>query len=73
MYYKQKKYKQALQVIETALQTVKNEWVIWSHYGDILDKIGKKDKALQAYQKALELSKETDDKNNIQQKINLYT
>ncbi|MCB0272269.1 MAG: tetratricopeptide repeat protein [Bdellovibrionales bacterium] len=69
VYFKQKKYDQALKIIEVAVKFVPNEAIIWEHYGDILYQLNKPKKALEAYNKALELEKNDDKKKKIQNKI----
>ena len=61
VYYQQGKYEQAWEEILNAVEQVDDEPVIWEHYGDIAKALGKREQALQGYEKALELDPENPD------------
>ncbi|HQN18438.1 MAG TPA: tetratricopeptide repeat protein, partial [Syntrophobacteraceae bacterium] len=54
VYYRMGQYKKALDVILEAVKRVPGDPVIQEHLGDIYLSLGKKSKAAEAYQKALE-------------------
>jgi len=61
VYYQQGRYEEAWEEILNAVEQVDDEPVIWEHYGDIAKALGKREKALQGYEKALELDPENPD------------
>lgn len=67
-YYMKGNYQNAKKYIEEALkwEDVSGQGVIFDHYGDILDKLGMKNEAINAYQKAIELG---EDAQKIQPKL----
>ncbi len=68
-YYKMGKYKNAKKEIERALKWADkaDKGIIYVHYGDVLDKIGEKEKAIEAYRQAIEFG---EDEEKILSKIN---
>ena len=59
IYYKQKKYKEAVEELEKASKIQPNIDVI-DHLGNAYFKLGKQDKAIECWKKAIELAKEND-------------
>ncbi len=62
VYYRQGRYEKAWEEIVTAVEQVDDEAVIWEHYADIAKALGKREQALQGYEKALELDPENPDR-----------
>ncbi len=58
VYFRQGRYEEAWVEILAAVEQVDDEAVIWEHYGDIAKALGKREHALQGYEKALELDPE---------------
>jgi tetratricopeptide (TPR) repeat protein len=56
--YRLHDYKKAWDNIRRCIQMGGNDPVIWDHYGDIASALGKKDAAMEAYDKALKLEHE---------------
>ncbi len=71
-YYKMGKYKQARKYIEKSIEVagMEDKGVIFEHYGDVLDKLGKKKEAVEAYRNAIDFGV---DEEEIQSKINSIT
>jgi len=67
-----KRYRDAIDEFTSLLQIIPNEWKIHFHLGEVLLKIGEKDKALQEFTKAMALNPK--DKNTIKHAIqNIYS
>ena len=58
IYYKSGKYNEALVEIERAAATSVEDPTIYDHMGDILIKLGQKEKGISAWEKALEMKVE---------------
>lgn len=69
LYYKKKQYKRALEVLERAASRDGEEGVIWEHVGDAHMVLSDKQKALEAYQKAVKCKNERRDQERIQKKF----
>jgi tetratricopeptide (TPR) repeat protein len=54
-------YSEALKILLEAVDKVDNDPVIWEHLGDVYEKLEKADKALDAYQKSLDIDPDRDD------------
>ncbi len=57
--FQQKKYREALEYIEKAIENLEDKESsseMWEHYGDILFKLGKKEQAVKEWEKALKLT-----------------
>ena len=69
--YKQGKYEEAIENQKKAIEIMEESKIdndeFWNHYGDMLNAIGDRQGALEAWEKALELA---DDKTEITKKIN---
>jgi tetratricopeptide (TPR) repeat protein len=55
--------------IQKALLQIKNDAVVFSHYGDILLKKGKEREALDAYRKSIGIDAKSEDGENVREKI----
>lgn len=68
LYYQKKQYRRALEVLERAAALDSSEGVIWEHVADANLALGEKQKALEAYEKALKCKNERRDQQRIQKK-----
>jgi tetratricopeptide (TPR) repeat protein len=67
VYYKQRRYQEALAQMERAVALAKDDPVVTEHLGDVCAALGLEDRALAVYRKSLELNHE--DKAAVQGKI----
>ena len=70
-YYKMGKFKEAKKHIERALKWADkaDKGIIFEHYGDVLEKMGEKEKAVEAYHQAIDFG---EDEEKILPKINRF-
>jgi tetratricopeptide (TPR) repeat protein len=55
--------------IQKALQQIKDDAVVYSHYGDILFKKGREREALEAYKKSISIDPKSEEAENVREKI----
>jgi len=67
-YFKHGKLDKAWETIKQAVDQVKDDPIIWEHFGDIAHGLKKREKAHRAYKRALDL--ETDHSKRVQKKLN---
>jgi tetratricopeptide (TPR) repeat protein len=69
VYFKKKDYKRAEEYIRRALKEIPDEPVILEHLGDVLSAQGKKNEAIEMYQKSLELNQEPEKRGELEDKL----
>ena len=70
VYYQQKNYRKALELIERAFSLVGDDPTIAEHLGDVHSALGEREKAIRDYKKSLELKPDPDkDQKRIEEKL----
>ncbi len=67
VYFRKKDYKKAWEIIKKAIVHVKDDPIIWEHYGDIASVVGETSEAIKGYKKALKYKPENP--SNIRKKL----